>query len=112
MHNVFGITGASFHDAWITQYGVDGTWVGADKNDSYFSILVAPGVHHVCISADAHITGHVVEFVHFTAVAGSAYYFRIRNFMWKAGRLDVEIPDSDQAAYMIQTYPLSVTTLK
>src|ERR1700691_5978154 len=28
--------------------GLDGTWVGANKNNSYFSVPVEPGEHHVC----------------------------------------------------------------
>jgi hypothetical protein len=28
--------------------GVDGSWVGATKGDSYFVLDVDPGVHHVC----------------------------------------------------------------
>jgi hypothetical protein len=33
-----------------TRIGVDGTWVGANHGNSYFSFAVAPGVHHLCAS--------------------------------------------------------------
>ena len=31
-----------------TMIGLDGTWVGANKNSSYFGLSVGPGKHHVC----------------------------------------------------------------
>jgi hypothetical protein len=31
-----------------TRIGVDGTWAGAIRNNSYFSISVEPGEHHMC----------------------------------------------------------------
>jgi hypothetical protein len=30
------------------RYGMDGAWVGANKGNSYFTVSVAPGEHHLC----------------------------------------------------------------
>ena len=102
--NPFGAGGA-----FITKIGIDGAWVGANKNNSWFSVSVEPGVHHLCANAQAHMFGHVVELAHFTAEAGQVYYFRIRNFMWQTRRLEFEPADSDQALYMISIYPLGIS---
>lgn len=29
---------------------IDGTWVGANHGNSYFSVSVEPGEHHVCVT--------------------------------------------------------------
>lgn len=94
----------------VTKVGVDGAWLGANRGNSYFSVSVTPGEHHLCIQAQAqHASGKVIELAHFTAEAGNVYYFRIRNFMWEAQRILLEPADSDQAQYMINLYPLSTS---
>src|SRR5262249_36756507 len=35
--------------------GVDGTWIGATKENSYFSVSVEPGEHHLCVSAQSKL---------------------------------------------------------
>lgn len=95
--------------AQVTKVGIDGAWVGANQNDSWFSISVDPGVHHVCVNAQARIFERVTEFDHFTAEAGQTYYFRVRDFMWQTRRLEFGQVNSDQAMYMIASYPLSVS---
>jgi hypothetical protein len=34
--------------SYTTRFGMDGNWVGAVKNNSYFTLEVAPGKHHLC----------------------------------------------------------------
>jgi hypothetical protein len=60
-----------------TMIGLDGTWVGANKNSSYFGVSVESGEHHVCANVESH-RGHRVGLVHFTAEAGKVYYFNAR----------------------------------
>ena len=57
--DAFGVT---------TKIGLDGTWVGASKNSSYFAVSVEPGEHHVCANVQS-FRGHPVGLVHFTAEA-------------------------------------------
>ncbi len=52
--------------------GIDGQWVGMNKNNSYFSVPVEPGDHHLCANVQSHV-GHPIEFLHFTAVAENVY---------------------------------------
>jgi hypothetical protein len=88
-----------------TRIGLDGAWVGANKHNSYFSISVQPGEHHLCASPGA-MTG----FLQLTAEAGKTYYFRTR-YISTEGQLvfDFEPVDSDQARYLIASYPLSIS---
>lgn len=84
---------------------VDGKWVGAIRNNSYFSISVEPGEHHMC--ADS---GKELALLHLNAEPGKSYYFRARVFGSENQRLfDFDPLDSDQAQHLIASYPLSVS---
>jgi hypothetical protein len=98
----FGVTALT----WIA---LDGAWVGANKNNSYFSVSLQPGEHHMCSILRSEWLGHPVEFAHFTAEAGKVYYFRAR---YTAGFLFIDAVDNDEARYLIDTYPQSVSQPK
>ena len=93
-----------------TNIGLDGAWVGANKNSSYFAASVVPGEHHVCANVQSH-RGHPVGLVHFTAEAGKVYYFDGR--VVYGGGADLYFflgaADSDQGKYLIDSLPLSVS---
>jgi len=96
-----------------TNVGLDGTWVGANKNSSYFAVSVGPGEHHVCASVQSN-RGHPVGLVHFTAEAGKVYYFNARIVYGEEAGANLffgEV-DSDQAKYLIAAFPLSVSDTK
>jgi hypothetical protein len=95
-----------------TRMGLDGAWVGANQHNSYFSVSVEPGEHHVCANPQSHVgwVSRMVALAHFTAEAGKVYYFRTRSFMGGNQMLfDLDPVDSDQAKYFISSYPLSVS---
>ena len=96
-----------------TRIGLDGAWVGVNKNNSYFAVSVEPGEHHVCASVQSH-RGHPVGFVHFTAEAGRVYYFNARVVYGEEAEASLFLGavDSDQAEYLIATFPLSVSNPK
>ena len=102
--DTFGVT---------TQIGLDGTWVGANKNSSYFAVSVEPGEHHVCANVQS-FRGHPVGLVHFTAEAGKVYYFDARIVYGEEAAVSLFFgaADSDQANYLIASLPLSVSNLK
>src|SRR6266704_1069153 len=61
--------------------GLDGTWVGANQHNSYFSVSVEPGEHHICANPQTRFqAGRLIALAHFTAEAGKVYYFRTRAF--------------------------------
>jgi hypothetical protein len=95
-----------------TKIGLDGAWVGAHKQNSYFSVSVEPGEHHVCANLSPQFSPHTVSFAHFTAEAGQVYYFRTRPFLAKDQLLSIDPIDSDEAKYLIASYPLSVSQPK
>jgi len=98
-----------------TRIGVDGTWVGANHGNSYFSFAVDPGTHHLCASwqslavIGAHDTSAAA---HFTAEAGQVYYFRVKN-KWlhehAATHVDLSPVDSDQGQLLASRRQLSVS---
>lgn len=96
--------------ALFTRVGLDGAWVGENKNSSYFAVSLKPGEHHMCSILSSKFLGHLEEFTHFTAEAGNVYYFRER---FTSGLLLLIDPmDSDEAQYLIERYPQSISQLK
>jgi hypothetical protein len=91
--------------------GLDGTWVGAFKVNSYFPVSVDPGEHHACMNVQSGTRlGRLVAFARITAEAGKVYYLRTQAF--PAGNtihLQIDAIDSDQAKYLISSSPLSVS---
>ena len=63
--------------------GVDGAWVGANHGNSWFSVNLDPGEHHVCATLQSSLVADRAEFVHFRAEAGQVYYYRTRLVMSK-----------------------------
>ena len=95
-----------------TKIGLDGAWAGAEQHNSYFSVSVEPGEHHVCANPQSRVgwVSRQVALAHFTAEAGKVYYFRTRSFLGGSQLLfDLDPVDSDQAKYFVSSYPLSVS---
>jgi hypothetical protein len=92
-----------------TKIGIDGKWVGANKKDSYFAVAVEPGEHHLCAVVQSSFVHGGPELTHFSAEAGKVYYFRTRIFFAeKTAEYFSLIPaDSDEARYLIESYPLA-----
>jgi hypothetical protein len=99
--------------AATTRVGLDGAWVGVNKNNSYFAVSVEPGEHHVCANVQS-FRGHLLGLVHFTAEAGKIYYFDAQIIYEEESKphLFLAAADSDQATYLIESLPLSLSTPK
>jgi len=92
---------------------MDGAWVGANHGNSYFSVSVEPGEHHVCVNLQSSLVEQRVELAHFTAEAGKVYYYRTRLVMSRSVELlELDAIDSDQGKYLIASFPLSVSNPK
>jgi hypothetical protein len=106
------------HQNATLRIGLDGKWVGAYKHSSYFSVSVEPGEHHVCVNAQEPYPPLFVALAHFTAEQGKIYYFRtqlisgIATIYPTPPHLDLDRPDSDQAEYLIASYPVGVSQPK
>lgn len=109
------------HDAGTNQvaayptvkFAIDGTWAGADHGNSYFSASVNPGEHHVCVTLQSSVVAPRLELAHFTAEPEKIYYYRTRLVVSRSVELlELEPIDSDQAAYLISSFPLSTAIPK
>lgn len=60
--------------------GINGTWVGATRGNSYLFSQVEPGEHHLCASMMPGFlpSGRGVSLFGLTIEAGKVYYFRAR----------------------------------
>ncbi len=97
--------------------GLDGSWVGADKGDSYIAFPVDPGEHHLCTSWQSHWKRFSKQagFAGFTAEPGKVYYFRAR-IMEQGGSngasnfsLDLEPVNNDEGKFLVASSALSVS---
>jgi hypothetical protein len=102
--DAFGVT---------TRIGMDGKWVGANKNSSSFALSVEPGDHHVCADVRS-FRGNPLGLLHFTAEAGKSYYFDARIVYGEEAKANLFFGavDSDQGEYLIGSLPLSVSIPK
>jgi Protein of unknown function (DUF2846) len=100
-----------------TRVGLDGSWVGANNEDSYFYFSVEPGEHHLCADRlpQLGVTAKPISLLGFTAEAGKTYYFRI-HAVYGAGRAasysDFGSVNPDEAKYLISISPYSVARPK
>ena len=91
-----------------TRIGIDGAWVGANKDSSYTALTVDPGEHHACVMVQSSFVDNSTELAHFTAEAGKTYYFRTRLLLAKSLEyLDLTPIDSDQGWYLVNSLPRS-----
>ncbi len=95
------------------KFAIDGAWVGANHGNSYFSVSVEPGEHHVCVTLQSSLVAQRVELAHFTAEADKVYYYRTRLIMSRSVELlELNSIDSDQGKYLIASFPLSLSSPK
>jgi hypothetical protein len=96
-----------------TRAGLDGKWVGATHGNSYFYFTVDPGEHHLCASWQTTVVlgqGHKTAAAHFTAEAGSVYYFRVKNtWMRDLGVAVISLKplDTDEGLLLASKFSLS-----
>ena len=98
-----------------TRIGLDGAWVGATKGNSYLSISLEPGEHHLCADLQfTHSDPETTCLASFTAEAGKTYYFRARltdqNNSGKGAvdwAIDLEPIDVDQGQFLVASYGFS-----
>jgi hypothetical protein len=96
-----------------TRTGVDGAWVGANLARSFFSFMIDPGVHHVCVSGQWSVltSPSSIALHSVVAKAGESYYFRVRLLDRGNGgiNLGLEPVDEDEATFLQQTSPRSTS---
>jgi len=73
-------TATAIFEGWTVKMVLDGEWAGANQRNSFFSLSLDPGEHHLCASWKSRLDylSRIVSLAHFTAEAGKVYYFRTR----------------------------------
>ncbi|MBT9330327.1 hypothetical protein [Paracidobacterium acidisoli] len=98
-------------------FGIDGTWVGADRGNSYFSVSINPGEHHICAalpyyrqtkSSGFHRETKIVVPIQLDAKAGKTYFY-LAQHVTAGYTLEVTPVSRDEGKYLIASYPLSVS---
>jgi hypothetical protein len=102
--------------------GVDGAWVGATRGDSYLSVSLDPGDHHLCVdwTSDWLSNGRMISLFGFTAEPGKVYYFRARttggvgslegrNGQGDTASLDLDLVNVDEGKLLVTNAQLSVS---
>jgi hypothetical protein len=109
---------ALFRPDWTTKAGIDGKWVGANQRNSYFSVPVDPGVHHLCVSYQWRFSPFsrlsTVELAHLTAEAGKSYFYRVTIIHSDGGPVSLILNpvDSDEGKYLVETYPRATAHIR
>jgi hypothetical protein len=112
----------AFRDV-TARVGLDGAWVGANRGNSYLSLSVDPGEHHLCTDwiSDWLPGGRLVSLANFTAEPGKIYYFRARTTggpsgigdgKWEAAEgasIDLDRVNSDEGKLLVASSVLSVS---
>jgi len=95
---------------WITiRVGLDGSWIGADRGNSYFSFVVSPGEQHLCANWQSSLRSQssLYSLTNFTAEPGKVYYFRTQVwFSNTIARIELNPVNSDEGQYQIAAFPL------
>jgi len=99
----------------LTQFGIDGAWVGAAQGDAYFSVSVAPGEHHLCSNWQAKLVRvgdpRATAALHFTADAGHTYFFGTK-YVVQNGLIWFDPLDNDEAKLLVASFALATSRLK
>ena len=92
--------------------GMDGKWMGANHDESYFFFTAEPGEHRLCWDVQKgqeKLSGQGAA-VTFTAEAGKAYFFRtILASAEIAPRWKVKRLDAAEGMFLVSSWPLSTS---
>ena len=94
------------HCGNTARVGMDGAWAGATHGNSYLTLNVAPGEHHLCTKLQSLFASvsRYVALANFTAEAGKVYYFRMRGIVTQTEAfLDLDPVNTDQGQYLVAT---------
>jgi hypothetical protein len=98
-----------------TRYGMDGAWVGANHGDSYFTLDVAPGEHHLCADWQSAFgkLKKKIGVISFTAEAGKVYYYEAKVTQKQISKeyveqnLELTLLNEDEGKYRVKASAVS-----
>jgi hypothetical protein len=99
------------------RFGLDGAWAGANNNNSYFTMTVDPGVHHVCVSWQSalRMLKKSIDVASFTAEPGKIYYFAANVKVIPVGDSNATFDfnlaqlDDDEGKYRVKAWKLAAS---
>jgi hypothetical protein len=95
----------------ITQVGLDGTWIGANRGSSYFFSFIGAGEHHLCAAWDrgGERPQDRVSLTSFMAEPGHIYYIRVKATVIVPTfySLDLEQMNQDEGQFLVSVSPFS-----
>lgn len=117
---VFQVPRKFFSGSPTIRIGLDGSWMGANRGNSYLSFSVTPGEHHLCGYWQSSLldTSGQHSLAGFFAEADKTYFFRVQTHgefdsaepeTWS---IDLQPIDADEGKYLVASYPLSISHLK
>lgn len=100
--------------------GVDGKWVGATHGETYLSVQLEPGEHHLCSSwqsSTVFSSERTSAAAHFTAEPNGVYYYEVKdsfvpNGVGGAIEVKLNLLDSDEGQLMVNDYKQAQAKLK
>jgi hypothetical protein len=91
--------------------GLDGNWVGAVHDSSFFFVDVAPGEHHVCVLEQTYrrTGGDSLELMPLRVEAGNSYFVLTRMEITGSnmGNFSLSEANRDMGQFLIDTLPIS-----
>jgi hypothetical protein len=102
------------------RFGLDGAWAGANNNNSYFTVTVDPGVHHLCASWQSALSRvkKNIDVASFTAEPGKIYYFAANVKVIPTGDNNVNIEfnlsplGDDEGQYRVKAWKFATSKPK
>jgi hypothetical protein len=96
--------------------GLDGTWLGANRGNSYLFFSVAPGEHHLCANWQSRFSrfNRLVALASLSAEGGKTYYFRSRIIGQGQAEpyLDLDPVNGDEGRFLVVSSPVSASRPK
>jgi hypothetical protein len=99
------------------RFGMDGAWAGANNNNSYFTVTVDPGVHHLCASWQSALgmLKKSIDVASFTAEPDMIYYFAAQVTVIPTGGNNANYTfglsqlNDDEGKYRVKAWKLSTS---
>lgn len=97
----------------VVRIGLDGKWVGANKGNSWFDVVVPAGEHHVCGFWNFSHTGleNRVRLTELDAKAGQTYYFETSALtaQYEVNRLRLTSIPRNEGAFLVLRSKVSLS---
>ena len=97
--------------------GLDGGWIGATNGNSFLSMVVDPGEHHLCTAWQSKLKSlrNHLQLAGFAAEPGQTYYFRAHitpGTTESISGFELQAVNADEGKLLVASSPKSVWTTR